>query len=349
MDLDSLKELKIKAKGLSILVVEDSKALQKQVKQFLDKFFLNIYQAYDGEDGLAQYKEFEPSIVVSDLSMPRKSGISMIRDIKYFDDKAKIIVLSAHNDEETLMDIIKLDIANFLLKPLNIDQFMDTLLTILGSEKPDQYEHCMHDLNIICQQKAHISFVNHFKNYVLEQEGHIVSIDDDVFKIKIPHTQILAIDYEQNTIIELKTINKFMKLKLLKIDKENDLIYLTQPIYVDYILKNITNKHYFYAGSFTIGLHNKHHFMSLKVLDMTYEEVTMYSSSEDIELDIANHVNLTISLEEKDIYSRGKITSIEPYQKGLKIISSLDIKREDRLDFKKYLHKIEAEIIKKLI
>ena len=349
MDIENLKELKLKAKGLSILYVEDAKPLQNQVKKFLDKFFLNVFQAYDGEDGLKQYKEYKPDIILTDLTMPKKNGMDMIREIKYIDTNAKIIILSAHNDEDVLLNVIKLKVVDFLMKPLDIDKFMDILLVVLGSKKLNQYDQCIHDLNIIFQQNGYINFVNYFKDYVLEQEGRIVSIDNDVFKIRIPHTQILAIDYEHNTIIELKSIDKFMKLKLLNIDKENNFIYLTQPIYIDYILKKITNKHYFYNKSFKIGLHNEHQYISLDVLDLSYDTVTMYANTKDIHLDIANNINLTISLETKDIFSKGKVIAIESYRKGLKIISSLDIEKKDKLNFKDYLHKIEDKIIKDLI
>ncbi len=349
MDIENLKELQLKAKGLSILFVEDAKSLQNQVKKFLDKFFLNVFQAYDGEDGLKQYKEYKPDIILTDLTMPKKNGIDMIREIKYIDTNAKIIILSAHNDEDVLLNIIKLNVVDFLMKPLDIDKFIDILLVVLGSEKLNQYDQCIHDLNIIFQQNGYINFVNYFKDYVLEQEGRIVSIDNDVFKIRIPHTQILAIDYEHNTIIELKSINKFMKLKLLNIDKENDFIYLTQPIYIDYILKNITNKHYFYNRNFSIGLHDNHTFFQLDVLDISYDRIIMYSDDIDTTLSITDKINLTIPLETRDIFSRGKILTIEKYRKGLKIISSLNILKEDRLDFTHYLHTIEDEIIKDLI
>ncbi|MEA2018359.1 MAG: response regulator [Campylobacterota bacterium] len=348
MDLENLKELKLKAKGLTILFVEDAKPLQHQVKKFLDKFFLNVYQAYDGEDGLRQYKLYEPDIVISDLTMPKKDGISMIREIKHFHEKAKIIILSAHNDEEVLMNIIKLNVIEFLMKPLDIDKLIDILLINLGSEKLNEYEQCLHDLNIIFQQKSHLNFVNYFKDYTLEQEGYIVSVDDGVFKVKIPHTQILAIDYEQNTVMELKAIDKFMKLKLLDIDKENDLIYLTQPIYIDYVLKDITNKHYFYDKNFEVGIHSEHEFMNLDVLDISFDTIIMFSEEIDIPLDITSHINITISLDGSEIYSRGKVISIESYSGGLKIISTLDIEQKDRLNFKNYLHKIEDEIIKDL-
>ena len=213
MDIEKLKILKNKGKDTSILLVEDCNLLQTQVYTFLAKFFKNVYQALDGESGLSKAKEFQPDIILTDLSMPKKNGLEMIKEIKLLDFKTKIIILSAHNEEEILMDVIKLNIDNFLLKPLNIDLFIDILIDILGGNELNIYTKCIHDLELLYEQKGKVRLVNYFQDMIIEQEGEIISIDDHVISIKIPHTQILAIDNEGNTILELKSIKKFMKFK----------------------------------------------------------------------------------------------------------------------------------------
>jgi len=355
MDVEKLKILKTKAKQKSILIVEDSKLLQKQIYTFLNKFFENVYQAYDGEEGIEKYKKFHPDIILTDLSMPKKHGLEMIKEIKFINNKVKIIILSAHNEEEILMDVIKLNIDNFLLKPLNIDNFIDILLNILGGETLNKYTECIHDLELLHQQNGRVQLVNYFKDMIIEQEGEIINIFDDIISIKIPHTQILAVDYEGNTILELKSIKKFMKFRLLNIDKEEDTIHLSRPMYIEYALKNSTHRQYFYNRKFSLGLHDHHKYFSLDVLDIVSDTVTMCIDEAEVDMVVYDEINLTISLDfndtskNKDIFARGKIVSIAPYKKGLKVIAKMEIEKKDLNDFKAYLIEIEDEIIKELI
>jgi len=355
MDIEKLQILKQKGKNQSILIVEDSKLLQKQIYTFLNKFFKNVYQAFDGEEGVKKYKELHPDIVLTDLSMPKKNGLDMIREIKFIKQDVKIIILSAHNEEEILMDIIKLNIKNFLLKPLNIDSFIDILISTFENESVNKYTECLHDLEILFSQKGHVQLVNYFKDMVIEQEGEIIKIFDDIVSIKIPHTQILAVDYENNTIIELKSIKKFMRCKLLDIDKENKLIHLSRPMYADYHLRKNTHKQYFYNRRFSLSLHDHHKYFQLDVLDIVSDSVTLFIDAKETQIILYDHVNLTISLtfddisKNKDIYARGKVVSLSPYKQGLRMIANMEIEKKDLIDFKAYLVKIEDEIIKELI
>ena len=200
-----------------------------------------------------------------------------------------------------------------------------------------------------------MQLVNYFKDMVIEQEGEIINIFDDIISIKIPHTQILAVDYEGNTILELKSIQKFMKFRLLNIDKDEDVIHLSRPMYIEYALKNSTHRQYFYNRKFSLGLHDHHKYFCLDVLDIISDSVTLYIEEEVVDMVVHDEVNLTISLEfeditkNKDIYARGKIVSISRYRKGLKIIVIIDIDPKDIKNFKAYLVKIEDEIINELL
>ena len=355
MDIEKLKILKRKGKDISILVVEDCNILQKQILIFLKKFFKNVYQAFDGEEGLEKFKKLRPDIVLTDLSMPKKNGLEMINEMKFINDKIKVIILSAHNEEEVLMNIIKLNIDNFLLKPLNIDAFIDILLNILGGNELNMYTECLHDLELLHQQNGRVRLVNNIKDTIIEQEGEIININEDIISIKIPHTQMLAVDYEGNTILELKSIKKFMKFRLLNIDKDTHIIYLSNPMYIEYTLKNNTHRRYFYNRKFSIGLHDNHKYFKLDVLDIVTDIIIMYVDETKTDLVVYDNINITIPLvfsEEhlnRDIFVRSKITSIQKYQNGLKVVAKMEVEKKDFEDFKKYLTKIEDEIITDLL
>jgi CheY-like chemotaxis protein len=66
----------------TILYVEDDSDAQEEVARTLRRLFKEVYAAGDGEEGLAQFKQHAPSLVISDIQMPRKNGLDMVSAIK---------------------------------------------------------------------------------------------------------------------------------------------------------------------------------------------------------------------------------------------------------------------------
>ena len=57
---------------LSVLYIESDLSLQKEISMHLKKIFSKVYQAFDGIDGLNQYKKNKPDIVLTDLNLSKK-------------------------------------------------------------------------------------------------------------------------------------------------------------------------------------------------------------------------------------------------------------------------------------
>lgn len=360
MDINKLKRLKELSVGLSVLYVEDSLTLQKQVSMFLNKIFDTVYQSFDGEDALLKYKELKPDLVLTDLTMPKKNGIELIKDIKQIDEDAKIIVLSAHNDDDVLHESINLKVIDFILKPLDVDKLIKTFTHAIQNDQLDNNDQTLHDLDIIYKQKGHVGFLNYYKGIPVENEGQIIDISDHKYVVKIPHIQILAINYEKHTILELKSIHKYMKLDLLKIDQDNDIIVLENPLYIDYTLRNIKNKRCIADKSFKLGIHfhNKH--IESKVLDISYVSIAVFIEKNEHELKVDDNIDLTLGFDvdgvngfnyEKKfskIFAKGTIIRIDSYEKGFKLVSTLTIEKSDETIFNKYIHMLELETINEL-
>ncbi|MDD2951367.1 MAG: response regulator, partial [Sulfuricurvum sp.] len=62
-----LKQLRTILQSYSLLYVEDNVGLNTQVTALFKKIFETVYTAYDGEEGLALFKEHHPSIVITDI------------------------------------------------------------------------------------------------------------------------------------------------------------------------------------------------------------------------------------------------------------------------------------------
>jgi DNA-binding response OmpR family regulator len=356
VNIENLKELKDVTKELTVLFVEDSQILQKQVAKFLDKVFKKVYQSLDGADGIKKYKEYKPDLVLTDITMPKKDGLDMIREIKIIDNNAKIIVISAHNDEEVISKLITLKVVDFLLKPLDIDMLIEKLLNIYSKKQSNSSIQCVHDLEMIYQNNGRVGFINYFKDILIMNDGQIVAVDGNRFTVKVPHAQILAINYEKNITIELKTVKKFMKLRLVELDIKNDLVYMSNPMYITHTIKSNKNRYYFSHNHTKVGLHRIHKYFEFNILEISFERIVMYTPSKTIELEVDDEINFTLNLnldetktEEKNIFAKGNIFKIIPHSEGFKIVSTLLIEDEDKDDFKEYLDGIKQLILSELV
>lgn len=128
MNKNLAEDLKIYAKDLSILVVEDDKDLNGLLSNMMGMFFASVDSAYDGKEGLEKYKTGNYDIIVSDINMPNMNGVEMSKEIKKYNRDQPIIVLSAHNESNFLIDLIETGVNGFSQKPFNPAQFMPTLL-----------------------------------------------------------------------------------------------------------------------------------------------------------------------------------------------------------------------------
>lgn len=106
-------------KNLSILCVEDEDGVRKPIVNTLKYYFGNVYEASNGQEGLNAYEEHRPDIILCDIQMPVMDGLEMIRQIRKNDSTTPIVLLTAHNSEEYLMELINLHVQHFILKPIN--------------------------------------------------------------------------------------------------------------------------------------------------------------------------------------------------------------------------------------
>ncbi|MEA3554212.1 MAG: response regulator [Campylobacterota bacterium] len=116
------------SKTLKVLYVEDNKEARESTLLMLKNFFNDIEVAVDGKDGLEKFQQNDFHLVISDINMPNKNGIDMIRDIKKQNDEVFCFIISAHNESNYFTDAIELGVDGFLLKPIKFDQFATLMI-----------------------------------------------------------------------------------------------------------------------------------------------------------------------------------------------------------------------------
>ncbi len=112
---------------LTLLYVEDNVETLKASLVVFEEFFDTIVLAENGEDGLEKFKNNEIDLIITDINMPILNGLDMIEQIYKINSSIPTIVISAHNESSFFVKSIKLGIDGYLLKPIDIKQFISTL------------------------------------------------------------------------------------------------------------------------------------------------------------------------------------------------------------------------------
>ncbi|MFT5836069.1 MAG: putative nucleotidyltransferase with HDIG domain [Sulfurimonas sp.] len=155
--LDKIKTkitlLKEKAGNFSVLYVEDELELREGISSFLNKIFTNIDTASNGLEGLEKYTNKEYDIVITDIQMPKMSGLEMIKKIKEIKQQQEIIVVSAYTDSIYFTESISLGVTGYIIKPIDfpqilkmLDQSIYKLSAFRENDKIQNYQHAIQSL-----------------------------------------------------------------------------------------------------------------------------------------------------------------------------------------------------------
>ena len=117
-----LSDIKPYSKELTILIVEDEEPIRIMMVSLFKRIFNRVDEASDGKEGYEKFKANPKlyDIVLTDISMPKLNGIEMTKKIREVDALIPILVLSAHNESEKLIQIINSGADAFLQKPLDV-------------------------------------------------------------------------------------------------------------------------------------------------------------------------------------------------------------------------------------
>jgi len=116
-----------------ILVVDDAAFMRMMVKDALTKNgYSDVIEAADGSIACSLFESEKPDLVIMDITMPNKTGIEALRDIKAADSNAKVIMCSAMGQEAMVVEAIKLGALDFIVKPFKPDRIIQAVTKVLG-------------------------------------------------------------------------------------------------------------------------------------------------------------------------------------------------------------------------
>lgn len=109
-------------KNITVLYAEDESVIQEGITETLILFGINVICAKNGQEGLSLFQSNKESIdlILTDIKMPELDGLGMIEKIRELDEYIPIIITTAHQETNFLMQSIEYNINDYVLKPIDI-------------------------------------------------------------------------------------------------------------------------------------------------------------------------------------------------------------------------------------
>lgn len=103
---------------ISVLLVDDHTIVRESLRLVLEveKDIEVVAQAADGREAVALVKKLRPDVVVMDIAMPHLNGFEAARQMVAFSPAVKILILSAHSDDEYIDRIMGIGAAGYVIK-----------------------------------------------------------------------------------------------------------------------------------------------------------------------------------------------------------------------------------------
>lgn len=126
----------------SVLLVDDHRLVREAIRRAVQSFstekhvYNPIWEADNGREALDKVKEKRPDIVILDIVMPGMDGVEVTREIRSFDKKVKIIILSMLGRPEIILDSLNAGIDGYLFKMADLDELRKAMETVA---KGDSY------------------------------------------------------------------------------------------------------------------------------------------------------------------------------------------------------------------
>lgn len=113
---------------MKVLIVDDNGGTRSMIKIILERIGHEVVgEAGDGDGAIKAFTELRPDLVLLDIIMPGKSGIEVLQDIRKIDPKAKVVLVTAVDQDEVSKDLYSKGAAAIIFKPFGYDDFEKTL------------------------------------------------------------------------------------------------------------------------------------------------------------------------------------------------------------------------------
>ena len=185
---------------MTILIADDSKSSRNVLRFLIEKQCnADIEEAANGLEALNIIKSKSIDVLITDIKMPQMDGIELIERTEQLNNEIQVIVFSAFADFKFAKKVLQFGAVNYLLKPINAEEFKKTLLEVTN-------------------------------NYELKQKQTVIKQFDEIVINKSENPEPLPYPLNNfNSLILLQSENNIDRLKIEKLISSHTDEFVLKP------------------------------------------------------------------------------------------------------------------------
>ncbi len=121
--------------NIKLMIAEDHSMVREGLKQLieLDKDFKVVAEAGDGIEALNKLKKINPDIILLDINMPKMNGLTVMDSLSK-DMRAKVLVLTIHNEADYIIKAMNLGCGGYVLKDSDFETLKNAIITVYNGK-----------------------------------------------------------------------------------------------------------------------------------------------------------------------------------------------------------------------
>jgi two-component system response regulator PilR (NtrC family) len=119
----------------TILVVEDQDSARESLAELLRGVGYEVHEAADGNAAISLIDQLDLDLVLTDLTMPGRDGIAVLRHIREISPQTLVILMTAHATVDTAVEAIRLGAQDYILKPLIFEDVIRKIRRLMEHRK----------------------------------------------------------------------------------------------------------------------------------------------------------------------------------------------------------------------
>ena len=122
---------------IRILIADDHSVVRKGLRQILLEGFptAHIEEVPDAEEMIKKIIQFPWDVVISDLSMPGRSGLEALQQLKQINPKLPVLILSIHPEDQYALRVLKAGASGYLSKDMAPDELVNAVQRVMLGKK----------------------------------------------------------------------------------------------------------------------------------------------------------------------------------------------------------------------
>jgi len=115
----------------NILVVDDQMGVRRLLFETFKEDGHQVRMAGNGNEALRSLGEFQPDLIIMDMKMPEMNGIDTLKEIRTFDNKVKVIMMTAYGDAQIMEKAKEQGVEHYINKPFDLFELRDYVRKLL--------------------------------------------------------------------------------------------------------------------------------------------------------------------------------------------------------------------------